>query len=493
MIGGLFKSQVSRLALLAAAGFLAGGMAVPSAKAADLGGDCCADLEERVAELEATTARKGNRKMSLTVSGQVTRSMMYWRDDFHHDLYGGLDNHNQSTRFVFSGTARINPNLTAGFEFMTELSGGARTSTVTQLDEDGGVPGDGTLNVRTANWWLEDKTWGRMTVGRINVGGPVATIDLGGISTAAHFAPTLNGGGFWVSQKNNDDQLLNIQYNQLVGPVYGGNRMEGIRYDTPNIMGFIGQATFGEDNHWSASIRYAGDWAGFRVAAGIGVERIRETPGFTSATATFGTGNNSLNTDVTDDQKLYAGSVAIMHTASGLFLQGYYGKTDFERFNTNTGSTSGALFLDGGKKDASIWQLQAGITKNWFGVGNTSVFGEYAVARDYAVGYDPSAPTLNVDTFDNIATLTDSRVAIMGFGVVQQLDAAAMELYVNWRRFSTDIDGTINNATAQGGVVLTTGATATASSPAPGNQAAGGTGINAGAIDMITAGARIRF
>ncbi len=32
--------------------------------AADLGGDCCADLEERIAELEATTARKGNRKVS---------------------------------------------------------------------------------------------------------------------------------------------------------------------------------------------------------------------------------------------------------------------------------------------------------------------------------------------------------------------------------------------------------------------------------------------
>ncbi len=30
-------------------------------------GNCCADLEERVAELEATTARKGNRKVSLTL------------------------------------------------------------------------------------------------------------------------------------------------------------------------------------------------------------------------------------------------------------------------------------------------------------------------------------------------------------------------------------------------------------------------------------------
>ena len=48
-------------------------MGVGSVRAADLGGNCCADLEERIAELEATTARKGNRKMSLTITGQVNR------------------------------------------------------------------------------------------------------------------------------------------------------------------------------------------------------------------------------------------------------------------------------------------------------------------------------------------------------------------------------------------------------------------------------------
>ncbi|MDX2204604.1 MAG: porin, partial [Hyphomicrobiaceae bacterium] len=50
---------------MAAAGLLVGGMSMGTAKAADLGGDCCADLEERVADLEATTVRKGNRKVSL--------------------------------------------------------------------------------------------------------------------------------------------------------------------------------------------------------------------------------------------------------------------------------------------------------------------------------------------------------------------------------------------------------------------------------------------
>src|SRR2546427_13168083 len=117
MIGGLV-SNVSRLALIAAAGLFVGGVAMPSAKAADLGGDCCADLEERVAELEATTARKGDRKMSLTITGQVNRMIMLWDDGSSRGAYYGIDNVNSSSRFSFLGSAKISPNLSAGFEIM---------------------------------------------------------------------------------------------------------------------------------------------------------------------------------------------------------------------------------------------------------------------------------------------------------------------------------------------------------------------------------------
>jgi hypothetical protein len=55
----------SRLLVAAGAALLIGAH-VP-AKAADLGGDCCSDLEDRVAELEATTVRKGNKKVSVTL------------------------------------------------------------------------------------------------------------------------------------------------------------------------------------------------------------------------------------------------------------------------------------------------------------------------------------------------------------------------------------------------------------------------------------------
>src|SRR4030095_11883671 len=85
MLGGTQKLP-RHAALLFAAGLLAAGGAAP-AGAADLGGNCCADLEERVSELEATTARKGNRRVSLTISGQVSTALMAWDDGRRNDVY----------------------------------------------------------------------------------------------------------------------------------------------------------------------------------------------------------------------------------------------------------------------------------------------------------------------------------------------------------------------------------------------------------------------
>ena len=424
MIGGLVKST-STAALFAAAGLFVGGVAMPSAKAADLGGDCCADLEERVAELEATTARKGNRRMSLTVSGQVTRSILYWNDGDRSGTYAGLENHVQSSRFTFSGAARISPNLQAGFEFMTEMNAGARTSTVNQDSVDGitttslvglNVGADGTLAVRTANWWLEDKTLGRVTVGRLDLRGPVGTIDLGGISTVAQASYGLSGGGFFMAGQNG--VIPGVQLGALVGPTYGGDRIEGIRWDSPSIAGFVAQAAWGEDDVWSASLRYAGEFGGFRVAAGIGYQSMDP-----NNTATFDGGLDDANGFLRRGESEWAGSLAVMHVASGLFAQGHYGRTEF--FNGN---------------EAHTWLVQAGITKNWFGIGNTSLYGEYAEAHGYFGGQG----TAFGDTAPTQATLftqgadRDSEVTIFGLGVVQQIDAAAMELYLGWRRFELD-------------------------------------------------------
>ena len=116
MIGGLLKST-SRVALFAAAGLLVGGVAMPSAKAADLGGDCCADLEERVAELEATTARKGSSKISLMISGWVGEQILWWDDGSESNTYvEGLGTAIAST-VKLSGQATIAPRSSGDGKF----------------------------------------------------------------------------------------------------------------------------------------------------------------------------------------------------------------------------------------------------------------------------------------------------------------------------------------------------------------------------------------
>src|SRR3990172_1530616 len=94
---------------LAAAGLLAGGLSVSSASAADLGGNCCADLEERIAELEATTARKGNRKVSLTISGWMGEQVIFWDDGFENNAYVGGLGTTIGTNVKFTGQATISP------------------------------------------------------------------------------------------------------------------------------------------------------------------------------------------------------------------------------------------------------------------------------------------------------------------------------------------------------------------------------------------------
>jgi hypothetical protein len=53
--------------------------AAKPAKAADLGGDCCTDLEERVADLEANGAQ-GQQRSRCRFCGKVNYAVMFWDD-----------------------------------------------------------------------------------------------------------------------------------------------------------------------------------------------------------------------------------------------------------------------------------------------------------------------------------------------------------------------------------------------------------------------------
>ncbi|MFN3869567.1 MAG: porin, partial [Hyphomicrobiaceae bacterium] len=144
-----------------AAGLLASGLSMTSANAADLGGDCCADLEERVAELEATTARKGNRKVSLTISGWIAEQVTYWDDGVESNFYVTGVGVTLSSHFKFTGEAKIAPGYSAGYVLHVETNSGDPTA-VNQNRDDAGVG----LSVLQSCWFFKSDTLGQISVGQ---------------------------------------------------------------------------------------------------------------------------------------------------------------------------------------------------------------------------------------------------------------------------------------------------------------------------------------
>src|SRR5690349_6840931 len=151
------------LSALVATGLLVGGLSVGSASAADLGGNCCADLEERIAELEATTARKGNRKVSLTISGWVAQQVMGWDDGFESNVYVEDVGATIASHFKFTGQATISPGWYAGYVLHIEAIT-TDSLFVSQVADDATPLGP--LGVLQSFWFIKSDHLGKLSVGR---------------------------------------------------------------------------------------------------------------------------------------------------------------------------------------------------------------------------------------------------------------------------------------------------------------------------------------
>ena len=176
MFRGLTKTS-SRIAITAALGLLIGGFAFKAtpARAADLGGDCCADLEERVAELEATTVRKGNKKVSVTLSGWVVKSFNWWDDGDLNSAFVGDKGYDLGSRFAITGSATIAPGWSAGFNLtmlatsdLFATSGTLANST--QFNDSGGTFFDMQLNPLYSFIYIKSDKWGTLELGSLEPG-----------------------------------------------------------------------------------------------------------------------------------------------------------------------------------------------------------------------------------------------------------------------------------------------------------------------------------
>ena len=87
-----------------------------------------------------------------------------------------------------------------------------------------------------------------------------------------------------------------------------------------------------------------------------------------------------------------------------------------------------------------IW-LSWVITKNWFGFGNTAIFGEYSKNNDWgaANGAGRNFSAAAIPGAEAVNGVTDTEMTVWGLGITQNIDAAATELYLNYRHFSADV------------------------------------------------------
>jgi predicted porin len=116
-----------------------------------------------VAELEATTVRKGNKKVSVTVYGQVNRTVLWWDDHVESNTYS-VDNNYESSRFGLKGSAKITGDWSGGFRVEAETTN-ANSARLNQFNDDNANDPLGPLNVRWSQIYINNKQYGEVRLG----------------------------------------------------------------------------------------------------------------------------------------------------------------------------------------------------------------------------------------------------------------------------------------------------------------------------------------
>lgn len=359
---------------------------------ADFGGNCCADLEERIAELEATVAKKGNRKVSLTVYGVVNKAVAHWDLDVTN---GGpslnnqevIDNSTDPSLVGFRGLAGISNDLQAGY--LIEVGLGERGPGGANLlfgNTDG-------IYVHRSFVFVESKSLGMLSLGLVNQATDEIT---------------------WLTPAKGTHAARPLSLRPIIGPqvgeaadIFDGTRANAVRYDSPTFAGFTFSASWSSNgiganadesgDVWDAALRYAGEFGQFKVTAGIGYREGIVIKGL----------GGPIPPAILPSIETIAASGGIMHTPTGLFISGAYGDVDATFFGPTPVGLQG-------------WHVQGGIEQKFLtDLGKTTVFGEYGEL-------DIDQANINPNWY--------------GVGINQAIDPAAMDLYLTYRHYDADLN-----------------------------------------------------
>lgn len=438
------------------------------AAAGYLPADCCANLKQRVAELEATTARKGNTKLEMTLAGTVSHAALTWDDGQNTDTYI-VDNDNDGTSFELAGEVESigGSNWSAGYLIEVGVLT-AQSSEVNQIDDDAPT---NTLEINESHMWVRNKHLGQVSWGEIGGSSDVddaTEMDLSETRVVAFSGVEDVGGNFFLRRSDikGVEGLTSVVWSDLIDHLPG---IDGslFRYDTPIIRGVGGWAEYGQGDQWEIVLAY-GDPAtlqeaeegeelgvatpqggiidGFQIAAAITYHEMNQG-GFFG----FGDGNVfDAGGDLPDNRNV-AGSVSVLHEATGLNLTvagGVRMYTDAVALNDETLRAP---------QDASFYYIKPGLLVNIFSAGHTAFYAEHGKWHDFlgrnadtemVAGLAGLFDEEEVCASGQACLVSSSEATVWGFGVVQKIDSAEMEVFLGFRLYEAEV-GLIGNGGAK--------------------------------------------
>ena len=387
-----------------------------------------ADLDERIAELDATAARGGNRKVSFSTYGLVNQAILLWDDGAESNAYIA-GNAIDSSNFGFVGAASIAPGWKSGYQLEWWLEDNL-TERVDQT-HDNARPG---FRFWQSHWFIESEALGKISLGlasRASDGAP--EVDLSGSDDAA-FAGVQPVGGNFALRRSDGDLARTVWSN--VYDHFNGDTADVVRYDSPAFRGFTFVASWGEDDIWDAGLHYAGEMAGFKIGGAAAYTHSSDENGIDGS-------GGPLNSTV-------MGSFSVLHEATGLSATLAAGHREFDAAVAD----NDGIFRT--PADARFVYVKLGWLGKLNGLGATAVYGEWGRFKDYvSAGLDAElvASLSFTDTASvcgaagDACRVTGNEAEAWGLGVVQHIDAAGIHVYLGFRRHSAgfeiaDVDGT---------------------------------------------------
>jgi len=337
----------------------------------------------------------------------------------------------------FTGSAQISSGWSAGYVLHLEaISSDSLTTSQNNPFGPGALAGGGNVQTLQSFWFVKSDQLGKVSVGKQSQASDNTAIlvDGSGSLVPANWV-AFDVNSFALRDSNGD--LVGQNWGNfgrcIGGGAWGdcnGATQNVVRYDSPTFGGFSVSASWGEDDMWDVAARYAGEHHGFKLAVAAAYNEITGPVG----------GGPDVNTGQSGPAEYFQVGAYIQHVATGLFLYGAYGNNQITGLD-NIGNAE--------DYESDTYYIKAGLRTKWNHLGATVFYGEYENVSGEADTFevcrvagtctgDNSTGFGQFTNFVNSFAFDKEEMEMWGLGVVQEIDAAAMSVWVKYRHLSAD-------------------------------------------------------